>query len=338
MENTDSLEKEKPEEIDDLHTNPKLKPESTNSNKENGMSDQIKNQEENVEQHKNQIEGENIKTFNVPRDVSTTSHTSMEIVFDTKSTEEENHLETIAMRQILEEQLKKAVMCVDSNNVQLWQQISNKVLSTARELCEQLRLVLEPTKRTRFKGDYRTGRRINMKKIIPYIASQFRKDKIWLRRTKPAQRDYKITIAVDNSKSMDHNNSRSLTLEAIALVSQALTLLESGKLVVMSFGQTPQIIHKQSDQFEGAKLISALSFDENHSRIAELLNFVRVENQENPNADEGIFENLLLVLSDGRNIFSEGEEKVRNAVKLARMQRIFIVYVIIDNPENKVTL
>jgi hypothetical protein len=42
------------------------------------------------------------------------------------------------------------------------------------------------------KGDYRTGKRLNMKKIIPYIASQFKKDKIWLRRSKPAKREYQV--------------------------------------------------------------------------------------------------------------------------------------------------
>ena len=48
-------------------------------------------------------------------------------------------------------------------------------------------------------GDYRTGKRLNMRKVIPYIASQFRKDRIWLRRTKPAQRNYQIVLAVDDS-------------------------------------------------------------------------------------------------------------------------------------------
>lgn len=42
------------------------------------------------------------------------------------------------------------------------------MLPNARELCEQLRLILEPTKCTRLKGDYRTGRRINMKKVKKY--------------------------------------------------------------------------------------------------------------------------------------------------------------------------
>ena len=32
-------------------------------------------------------------------------------------------------------------------------------------------------------GLYKTGKKLNLKKIIPFIASNYRKDKIWLRRT-----------------------------------------------------------------------------------------------------------------------------------------------------------
>lgn len=136
---------------------------------------------------------------------------------------------------------------------------------------------------------------------------------------------------------MDYNNSKELTLQAIALVSQALTLLESGRLSILSFGEAPQIILNHSEQFDGPKLVKSLNFDQNQSRIAELLEFTRIAcgDDAGGSSDNGIFENLLLVLSDGRNIFSEGEKKVRNAIKLARQQRIFIVYIIIDNPENK---
>ncbi|XP_055528540.1 midasin [Wyeomyia smithii] len=283
-----------------------------------------------------EVEGDIVETAHVGRGNETTAHTLMDILNDMTLPEEPTASETLDMRKMVEkETLAVNAAQPDHDDFDRWQKISNRMLPNARELCEQLRLILEPTKCTRLKGDYRTGRRINMKKIIPYIASQFRKDKIWLRRTKAAQRDYKITIAIDDSKSMDHNNSKELTLQAISLVSQALTLLESGRLNVMSFGESPKILLKHSDQLDGAKLINLLNFEQNQSRIAELLDFVRTFNSEDVSSDNSMFENLLLVLSDGRNIYSEGEKKVKNSVKLARLQRIFVVYVIIDNPENK---
>ena len=50
-----------------------------------------------------------------------------------------------------------------------------------------------------------------MRKVIPYIASQFRKDKIWLRRTKKSKRDYQIVLAVDDSSSMADNHSKQVS-------------------------------------------------------------------------------------------------------------------------------
>jgi len=41
-----------------------------------------------------------------------------------------------------------------------------------------------------------------MRRLIPYIASDYRKDRIWMRRTKRERRNYEICIAVDDSASM----------------------------------------------------------------------------------------------------------------------------------------
>ncbi|KAH8280488.1 hypothetical protein KR018_008600 [Drosophila ironensis] len=286
-----------------------------------------------------EIEGDVVPTMTVPRSAETTAHSNIELLLDKSSHAEDlTAAENIKLRQQYHQQLTTfRGGQPEHEDYESWQCISNRMTQNARELCEQLRLILEPTKCTRLKGDYRTGRRINMKKIIPYIASQFRKDKIWLRRTKPAQRDYKITIAIDDSKSMHHNNSKTLTLEAISLVSQALTLLESGRLSIVSFGEAPQIVLNHTEQFDGPRLINALNFAQEKTKIAGLLDFIRTANAEESGlgGDNGLFENLLLILSDGRNIFSEGAQKVKNAIKLARLQRIFLVYIIIDNPENK---
>lgn len=45
-----------------------------------------------------------------------------------------------------------------------------------------------------------------MRRLIAYIASDYRKDQIWMRRTKCAKRNYQVCIAVDNSQSMKYNH------------------------------------------------------------------------------------------------------------------------------------
>lgn len=57
-----------------------------------------------------------------------------------------------------------------------------------------------------------------MKKVIPYIASHYRKDKIWLRRTKPNKRDYQVVIAVDDSRSMSESGCGEFAIRALATV------------------------------------------------------------------------------------------------------------------------
>lgn len=51
-----------------------------------------------------------------------------------------------------------------------------------------------------------------MRRVIPYIASQFKKDKIWLRRTRPSKRQYQIIMAVDNSYSMVDSKAKVVSL------------------------------------------------------------------------------------------------------------------------------
>ena len=44
---------------------------------------------------------------------------------------------------------------------------------------------------------------------------------------------------------------------------------------------------------------------------------------------------LLLIMSDGRGLFLEGMDVVKSAVRKARHANVFLVFVIIDNPQNK---
>jgi midasin len=81
-----------------------------------------------------------------------------------------------------------------------------------------------------------------MRKIIPFIASNFRKDKIWLRRTKKSKRECEVLVAVDNSKSMADNDVRRMAFLAMATVCQSLSVLEIGRLGVLKFGENCQVV------------------------------------------------------------------------------------------------
>ncbi|XP_078617566.1 midasin-like [Branchiostoma floridae x Branchiostoma japonicum] len=226
--------------------------------------------------------------------------------------------------------------------VEAWQGYEMLTSGLARELCEQLRLILEPSQATKLKGDYRTGKRLNMRKVIPYIASQFRKDKIWLRHTKPSKRQYQIMLAVDDSLSMADNHSQQLAFESLAVMSNALTWLEAGELGVCSFGEQVQLLHPFEEQFSsqsGAKILQRFTFQQNKTQIAQLLESMtaimmssrrRLHSVSAPETAQ-----LLLVVSDGRGLFLEGSDKVKAAVRAAREANIFLVFVVIDNPDNK---
>lgn len=129
----------------------------------------------------------------------------------------------------------------------VWRLYESLTRDLSFALTEQLRLILEPTLATRLKGDYRSGKRLNMKKIIPYIASEFTKDKIWLRRTRPSQREYQVLIAIDDSKSMADSHSVHLAFQSLALITRALTRLEVGGVSICRFGETMDVLHP----FEG---------------------------------------------------------------------------------------
>ena len=88
------------------------------------------------------------------------------------------------------------------------------------------------------------------------------------------------------------------------------------------------------------RLLHDLSFAQKKTRIGQMVNFVTanlLQSRSRLNSASELAQ-LLVVLSDGRGIFSEGIEPVKQAIRRAKEASIFMVFVIIDNPENKVGL
>jgi len=79
------------------------------------------------------------------------------------------------------------------------------------------------------RGGFRTGKRPCMRRVIEYIASDFRKDKFWLRRVEPSKRQYQVMVAVDDSASMVFNHSKQVLSACDAVFLGKLYIMKSRK-------------------------------------------------------------------------------------------------------------
>ncbi|KAI3655469.1 hypothetical protein MP638_004223, partial [Amoeboaphelidium occidentale] len=223
---------------------------------------------------------------------------------------------------------------MDAENAQkIWNLAERTTSVLASRLCEQLRVVLEPTKSSKLAGDFKTGKRLNIKKIIPFIASKYKKDKIWLRRVKPNVRQYQILLAVDDSKSMKESGCVSLAYKSLALVFKALSQLEVGDIGVVKFGENVQSVYPFGKPFSSSnasEMIRQFTFKQNQTRIPELvqncIDMLSSQQRQNPNIWQ-----LCIIVSDG---LCDDHEKIRRLLSSAAEKRIQILFMLL-NHENE---
>lgn len=217
----------------------------------------------------------------------------------------------------------------------LWRRLLRDTQQLSFTLSESLRLVLEPTLANRLRGDYRSGKRLNMRKIIPYIASDYTKDKIWLRRTKPSQREYQILLAVDDSKSMADSRSVDLAFQTLALVMQSLGRLEAGQVGVCSFGKDVHFVQDFSEgslsEQDAARMLQAFTFQQTSTDVRKLLeqSLQKLHDaRASSRTSASELWQLQIIVSDG---MCQNLEEIRALLRKAREERIVIVFLIIDS-------
>ncbi|KAF2423707.1 midasin [Tothia fuscella] len=215
----------------------------------------------------------------------------------------------------------------------LWQQHEMSTRTLAAALAEQLRLILAPTMATKLRGDFRTGKRLNIKRIIPYIASSYKRDKIWMRRGVPSKRSYQIMIALDDSKSMAEGESKDLAFETLALVSKALSMLESGELCVVGFGEDTTIAHPFDKPFTddaGVEVLSQFTFEQEKTDVRKLVaDGINLFQEARAKASGSASElwQLMLVVSDA---ICDDPDAIRRLVRKSQEEKIMIVFIVID--------
>jgi len=250
------------------------------------------------------------------------------------------------VRKDLEVKLREGDGTGESARV-MWQKFEQLTVRLSQELAEQLRLILEPTLAAKLEGDYRSGKRINMKKIIPYVASQFRKDKIWLRRTKASKRQYQVVLAIDDSRSMSESHCGHIALEALITICRAMSQLEIGQMAVASFGEkgNVRLLHDFDQPFSseaGLNMVSQFTFRQENTiadePMVDLLHYLThvldfaARHATAPSGQNNL-QQLVLILADGR--FHE-KESLRRCVRDAMNRKQLLAFLVLDNPQESI--
>ncbi|KAL0931659.1 denitrification regulatory protein nirq [Colletotrichum truncatum] len=229
-----------------------------------------------------------------------------------------------------------------SESLQSWTSFQTKTHPLSLSLTSQLRLILTPSQSTKLSGSYRTGKRLNIKKIIPYIASSYKRDKIWMRRAIPTKRSYQILLCVDDSRSMGESSSGNLALESLVMVSRALTMLEVGQVGILGFGADTFMAHDFNEPFAshdaGAKVLQHFSFNQDRTDIQLLvrntIDHFRTARMQNPARGAEDLWQLALILSDGLTP-SNQHDGIRRLLREAMEERIMVVFIVMDDTGKK---
>merc|ERR1712228_205057 len=251
---------------------------------------------------------------------------------------------------------------------EIWRKLCLVTTALSQQLCEELRTILEPLTMSKLGGDFRSGKRINMKRVIPFIASSFRKDRIWLRRCKPHKRNYRILICIDDSQSMRENCAGRLALESLCILTRALNKLEVGQIGVLSFGQSIKLLHSLQKPFcdeSGSFVCSQFSFAQKetkyHDLIATIINVLSNSDATWKNIKRHIedFTNckssskyslpptssswdgsetlsLVFIISDAR--IQQNRNELEQLVRIAHARKQIVLMLIVDTKDEKTSI
>ncbi|KAF2751085.1 midasin [Sporormia fimetaria CBS 119925] len=215
----------------------------------------------------------------------------------------------------------------------LWLQHESSTHSLSQQLTEHLRLILAPTLATKLRGDFRTGKRLNLKRIIPYIASGYKRDKIWLRRSMPSKRNYQVLIALDDSKSMKESGASDLALKTLTLVTRSLAMLEVGEVSVVGFGDAVNVAHDFDKPFTsdaGVRVFEQFGFEAQKTNVRGVversLGLFEEARRKGSQGSEELWQ-LMLIVSDG---ICDSHAEIQRLVRRAQEERVMIVFVIVD--------
>ena len=150
---------------------------------------------------------------------------------------------------------------------------------TLNDLTSLLKPILVNNLNSKYVGDYKSGKKLNLKKIIPFIASNYTKDKIWMKKLRKEKSDYVFRIFIDDTESM---------LEK-GYTNDVKSVVENFKKSLKNLGIEYKI-YKFTDSVTEIKSLYELSFQGMNTKL-DWINSEEFKTSLNVIFTDGIFQN-----------------------------------------------
>ena len=319
--------------------NEKMEEEENEEKEDISMNEEENENEEKEEQEKDNIMNDEKEDLFPKEDNNKDFDKNLIINTELKLSENEINEQAISLFNTI---INKNSIEGTITNPQILEQFFNNLMASSQnqiiKLSSLLKTILTPNLQSKLIGNYKTGKRLNMKKIISFIASNYRQDKIWLRRTLPYNRDYYITISIDNSLSMKQNNIGYYALQSMLILVKSLQKVGIDNLSL--FGITDDCVelydyNVEKNMINNEKIKNIINyfkfnFESKSSFDFSMQNFLmkniqKIENN-TINDRNKLKYNINFIISDGR--FNKNNVKGLTAV--AKEKGILYVFIIID--------
>jgi midasin len=137
---------------------------------------------------------------------------------------------------------------------------------------------------------------------------------------------------------MAESHSIHLAYQTLALISKALSRLESGDIAIAKFGETVELLHgfnesPFTDQ-AGTKVMNAFRFQQKATNVLSLLETSLTmlesarERQATLSSSVADLWQLQIIISDG---MCQDHDKLRTILRKANEQRVMVVFIILDS-------
>jgi MoxR-like ATPase/uncharacterized protein with von Willebrand factor type A (vWA) domain len=218
-----------------------------------------------------------------------------------------------------------------------WRKSFDPIEKQAKEVAEALRQVLKLDEDFEWEGDFSSGQRLNIKKLIDVLikndAGIFNEDdlKLFLRRNEPSKRSHRFVLVLDESGSMKGKEVQRAALQAMALFKYVMQELRVHHGIV-GFANYADIHLDINENVMNENALNGLMDDLENSNSGGTNDLEGLRVADDILADEDADEKTVIVVTDG-----EGVDTTKDYVKEMEARGVQVIGIGIGEGTESVT-